>query len=140
MDWMFARSSMNRTSLSTPKFARVLHAFAKKLETVSRIQLSLKFLIIVIVCSSVKLLTMLWVVIVERRDNPVALGNGAASFLERSDPTTERICILSKPKSCAKSPKSLTNWIYRPAFQIRDTIFEKMGEAVHHVLECSQPR
>jgi hypothetical protein len=97
-DWLFAQSSTNRTSRNIPKFARVPHAFAKRLDTVSRIQLSLTFLTIVIVCNSVKLLTMLWVVFAEQRDYLVTLGDGAASFLERPDPTTERMCILSKPE------------------------------------------
>jgi hypothetical protein len=34
----------------------------------------------------------------ERKDYIVTLGDGASSFLEKPDPTTERMCILSKPE------------------------------------------
>ncbi|KAF1911588.1 hypothetical protein BDU57DRAFT_543087 [Ampelomyces quisqualis] len=39
---------------------------------------------------------MLWIVFIERKDYIVTLGDGASSFLERPDPNTERMCILSK--------------------------------------------
>jgi hypothetical protein len=96
MDSMYKRSTSDR-STSPPKFAHVPHVFAQRLDTASRIQLSLTFLVIVIICNSMKLLTMLWVVFMEQKDYIVTLGDGAASFLERPDPTTERMCMLSKP-------------------------------------------
>ncbi|KAH7379202.1 hypothetical protein DE146DRAFT_307283 [Phaeosphaeria sp. MPI-PUGE-AT-0046c] len=96
MDIAYDQSARDKPSNNPPKFANVPHVFAKRLDTASRIQLSLTFLIIVIVCNSVKLLTMIWVVFMERKDYIVTLGDGAASFLERPDPTTERMCILSK--------------------------------------------
>jgi hypothetical protein len=79
-------------------FAHVSHAYAYRVDTASRIQLSLTFLIIVIVCNSVKLLTMLWVVFLERQEYIVTLGDGASTFLRNPDPKTERMCILSKPE------------------------------------------
>lgn len=100
--WLLMSYLYPRTDKATPsdnpppKFANVPHVFAKRLNTASRIQLSLTFLVIVIVCNSVKLLTMIWVVFVEKKNYIVTLGDGAASFLERPDPTTERMCILSK--------------------------------------------
>jgi hypothetical protein len=94
--YVYSHSIDNEATDTLPRFAHVTHAFAKNLDTASRIQMSLTFLIIVIVCNSVKLLTMLWVVMIERKDYLVTLGDGAASFLERPDPTTERMCILSK--------------------------------------------
>ncbi|KAF2035731.1 hypothetical protein EK21DRAFT_53760, partial [Setomelanomma holmii] len=78
MDWLVAQPSSNDTS--------------------NNATLSLTFLIIVIVCNTVKLATMLWVVFMERKDYIVTLGDGASSFLELPDPTTERMCILSKPE------------------------------------------
>jgi hypothetical protein len=96
--YVYSHSVGNISTDTVPRFAHVTHAFAKNLDTASRIQMSLTFLIIVIVCNSVKLLTMLWVVMVERKDYLVTLGDGAASFLERPDSTTERMCILSKPE------------------------------------------
>lgn len=81
-DKMVGGSDQKDTLNAVPKFAHVKSAFAKRLDTASRIQLSLTFLIIVIVCNTVKLLTMLWVVFMERKDYIVTLGDGAASFLE----------------------------------------------------------
>jgi hypothetical protein len=97
METLYQQSPSNTFTPNPPKFAHVPHVFAQKLDTASRIQLSLTFLVIVIVCNSMKLLTMLWVVFMEQKDYIVTLGDGAASFLERPDPTTERMCILSKP-------------------------------------------
>jgi hypothetical protein len=96
MDTISANSASTTPNKDPPKFAHVSQAFAKRLDTASRIQLSFTFLVIVIVCNSVKLLTMLWVVFMERKEYIVTLGDGAASFLERPDPITERMCILSK--------------------------------------------
>ena len=98
LDRLFRKSESDMTDANPPKLAHVSYVLVKRLDTASRIQLSLTFLIIVIVCNSVKLLTMLWVVFMERQDYLVTLGDGAATFLERPDPTTERMCILSKPE------------------------------------------
>jgi len=81
-----------------PRYAHVTRAFATCVGTASRIQLSLTFMIIVIVCNTTKLITMIWIVSVERKDYIVTLGDGAASFLETPDPSTERLCVLSKPE------------------------------------------
>lgn len=89
-------AEMNTTKSDIPAFAHVSGVLARKVDTDSKIQLSLTFLIVVIVCNSVKLLTMLWVVFMERKDYVVTLGDGASTFLERPDPATERMCILSK--------------------------------------------
>ncbi|KAH8732907.1 hypothetical protein GQ44DRAFT_639726 [Phaeosphaeriaceae sp. PMI808] len=96
MDWLINQSSGNKSTTNPPKFAFVPHVFTERLQTASRIQLSLMFLIIVIVCNSAKLLAMLWIVFMEQKDYIVTLGDGVSSFLERPDPTTERMCILSK--------------------------------------------
>jgi hypothetical protein len=98
MDLMFRQSETEMEDNNPPKFAHISHFYAQRLNTASRIQLSFTFLIIVIVCNSVKLLTMLWVVLMERQDYLVTLGDGAATFLEHPDSTTERMSILSKPE------------------------------------------
>jgi hypothetical protein len=96
MDNLYNLSSTQAPSGNPPTFAHIDLVFAQRLDTDSRIQLSLTFLIIVIVCNSIKLPTMLWVVFMERKNYLVTLGDGAASFLEHPDSTTERMCILSK--------------------------------------------
>lgn len=95
-DTMSSYTKPNTSIKDYPKFAHVAYVYATKLDTSSRIQLSLVFLIIVIACNSIKLGTMIWVLAVERKEYVVTLGDGAASFLERPDPTTERMCILSR--------------------------------------------
>ncbi|KAJ4301352.1 hypothetical protein N0V90_003444 [Kalmusia sp. IMI 367209] len=79
-----------------PKFARVIHGYGTNVPARDRMQLSLSFLIVVIICNAVKLATMLWVLYVEKSDFIVTLGDGAASFLEYRDPTTEKYCVFSK--------------------------------------------
>jgi hypothetical protein len=99
----------NQGTAPTRFFAHVSHTYAYKVDTASRIQLSLTFLIIVIVCNSVKLLAMLWVVFLERQEYIVTLGDGASTFLRSPDPKTERMCILSKPevvREVAEAPES----------------------------------
>lgn len=97
-DRLFRLSESPQEANNPPRYAHVSHAYAQRLDTASRIQLSLTFLVIVIVCNSVKLLTMLWVVFLERQDYIVTLGDGASTFLKSPDPKTERMCILSKPE------------------------------------------
>jgi hypothetical protein len=102
MDWVISqieKDSSNRQSSNAPRFAHVPHAFVRRTRaTASKIQANFTFLIIVIVCNVVKLATMVWVVFMEHKDYIVTLGDGAASFLEHPDPTTQRMCILSKPE------------------------------------------
>jgi hypothetical protein len=106
-DWIRIDSIFNETTgdqekendSGPPKFAHVQHAFVKRVDTTkSKIQASLTFLTIVVVCNAVKLFIMLWVIFMEHKHYIVTLGDGAASFLEHRDPTTERMCILSKPE------------------------------------------
>ncbi|KAF1966152.1 hypothetical protein BU23DRAFT_417826, partial [Bimuria novae-zelandiae CBS 107.79] len=77
-------------------YAHVAGGYATNVSTKSRIQLSLSFLTIVIVCNAIKLATMLWVLYLEKSEFVVTLGDGAASFLEFRDPTTEKFCVFSK--------------------------------------------
>jgi hypothetical protein len=78
------------------KYAHVVLGYGKNVPTKSRIQLSRSFLIVVIVCNAVKLTIMLWALYMEKSDFIVTLGDGAASFLEHHDPTTEKFCVFSK--------------------------------------------
>jgi hypothetical protein len=102
MDWVIsqtAKGSATRQSSDPPRFAHVPHVFVRRTRaTASKIQANLTFLIIVIVCNVFKLATMVWVVFMEHKDYIVTLGDGAASFLEHPDPTTQRMCVLSKPE------------------------------------------
>lgn len=78
------------------RFANIVDSRVLEAPSRSRIQLSLKFLLVVIVCNAVKLATILWVLLVEKDDFVVMLGDGATSYLRRPDPTTEKFCVYSK--------------------------------------------
>ena len=76
--------------------ADLRRVFAERVQSRSRLQLSLPFLAIVIACNAVKLCTMVCVMFMYKADYLVTMGDSAASFLEHPDPTTERMCIMSK--------------------------------------------
>lgn len=103
-DWAVNNAPGDKTSPEeVPKFAHIRNAFVKSnLATPSRIHLSLTFMIIVIVCNALKLMTMIGVLLHKRDDYIVTLGDGAASFLERPDPTTERMCVMTKEEVIAE--------------------------------------
>lgn len=87
-----------KENANSPKFAHVAHVFVERIAaTSSRIQVSLTFMLIVITCNFVKILTMLWVVFMERKHYIVTLGDGIASFIEHRDHTTDRMCMYTKP-------------------------------------------
>ena len=83
-------------SPQAPKFAHITHGYATKTDTLSRIQLSFTFMIIVISCNVLKLCTMFWALFMEREDYLVTTGDGAASFLEYPDPKTGRMCVSTR--------------------------------------------
>jgi hypothetical protein len=105
-DWInFGTLKGHRFDIQSPppEYAHFTHAFAKHtVGTSSRIQLSLTFMVIVIACNVVKLATMLWVVFMEKSDYLVTVGDGAASFLEHPDPTTEQMCVASRHDTMEK--------------------------------------
>jgi hypothetical protein len=80
-----------------PKFAHVVHGHARAAPPRDRLQLSLSFLAVVILCNAVKLGVMLWVLLsMKDSDFVVTLGDAAASFIHRPDPTTESFCVFTK--------------------------------------------
>jgi len=79
-------------------YAHIVGARARIIpqERKSRIQLSLTFLIVVVVCNVLKLAMMLSVLFLEKSDFIVTLGDAAASYLERPERSTERLCVVNK--------------------------------------------
>lgn len=83
--------------LYPPKYAHLSGALAAKtVARSSRLQLSLPFMMIIIACNTVKLFTMIYVLLMYRANYLVTMGDSAVSFLEHPDPATERMCIMSK--------------------------------------------
>lgn len=79
-----------------PENARISLTFSRIVHRKSRIQLSLDFMIIVISFNVFKLMIMVWVLVTDRSEYLVTIGDAAASFLARPDPCTLGQCILSK--------------------------------------------
>ena len=79
-----------------PRLAHITHGIAKKVSPESRLQVSLALMLIVIAFNFFKLIIMTWVLYTDRSAYIVTLGDAAASFLERPDPTTQQQCMLGK--------------------------------------------
>lgn len=79
-----------------PPLAHVTHGIAKIVTPESRLQISLTFMLVVIFFNSLKLAVMGWILFTDKSAYIVTLGDAAASFLERPDPTTRHQCTLGK--------------------------------------------
>ena len=71
-------------------------AFAKVISPQSRIQISLYFMITVIVFNLLKLVIMLWVLFTDKHEYIVTQGDALATFLQRPDMTTRGKCTYGK--------------------------------------------
>jgi len=113
-DWIHLTTvfpEINKSKFGRAEFAHIVDARALDVPTRSRIQLSLSFMIVVIICNAVKLAMMLWVLFLEKSNFIVTLGDGAATFLEYPDPNTRGLCVLSKDAvitMCGPNRKQLT--------------------------------
>lgn len=76
--------------------ARIAQAFAIVVNRKSRIEFSVDFMITVTIFNALKLFIMLWVLITDKSEYLVILGDAAASFLQRPDPCTAGQCLLDK--------------------------------------------
>jgi len=93
-DWILL-PNQDASGLS-PISAHVNHGFSTKLKNRSRVQISLYFMIIVVVFNVFKLAVMALVLITDRSAYLVTIGDAAASFLKRPDPCTQGKCVLGK--------------------------------------------
>jgi hypothetical protein len=110
------------TNLSTPFSLRVVHGFTTMTGMPSRIQISLHFMVVVIAMNIFKLCIMLYVVLSDRSEYIVTLGDATASFLRRPDMTTKRDCLLRNDTSHFV-PR------YPPTFDVLD---DKDGDEMSH--------
>lgn len=105
-DWIsfevFAQNAQKEFTSSYPTSVHVEKAFAKVVQPQSRIQISLDFMIVVIVFNALKLAIMVWVLTTDKNDYLVTLGDAVSSFLERPDPITRRQCMLDKENMLMK--------------------------------------
>ncbi|KAH7385181.1 hypothetical protein DE146DRAFT_702199, partial [Phaeosphaeria sp. MPI-PUGE-AT-0046c] len=79
-----------------PRKARVAQAFAVIIKAQSQLQLSRDFMIVVICFDFLRLIIMLWVLVTDRSDYLVTLGDAVASYLRQPEPMTEGKCMLDK--------------------------------------------
>jgi hypothetical protein len=97
-DWILYNQLADETGLSAtpPVSVHVAHAFSTIVRPQSRIQVSLDFMIVVIVFNVLKLAVMVWVLATDEHDYIVTLGDATASYLRRPDPTTKEQCMLNR--------------------------------------------
>lgn len=82
--------------------AHVALAFSRDVSQQSRLQVSLYFMVIVIIFNVFKLAVMTLVLITDRSSYLVIFGNAVASFLKWPDSHTETQCMLGKEEFCVK--------------------------------------
>lgn len=86
-----------RAETAGPQFTQVTYGHGRKVPPRKLLQISLVFMVIVIVCNVVKLAVMLWVLFaMDDSDFMVTMGDSASSFLKNADSTTESFCVFSK--------------------------------------------
>jgi hypothetical protein len=114
LPWIDYRAFLNKTSepdrsynKSWPLDAHITQAFATIVNGKSRIELSIDFMIIVIVFNALKLSVMLWVLFTDRSEYLVTLGDAAASFLQTPDPSTAEQCMLDKDVHLYRSERGV---------------------------------
>ena len=79
-----------------PISASVKQAFAEIIRPQSKIQISLYFMVIVIIFNLLKLGIMSWVFFTDKRTYIVTCGDALASFLKHPDPVTRNKCMYGK--------------------------------------------
>ncbi|KZM24303.1 hypothetical protein ST47_g4573 [Ascochyta rabiei] len=77
-----------------PASVHMTHAFGVRSPAESGVQLSLHYMLVVISVNLFKLLVMLSVLITDRSNYMVTLGDAAASFLSHPDPATAGKCLV----------------------------------------------
>jgi hypothetical protein len=96
-EWIRYNYTTTNRNTTTPISLHVAHSFSKKKAgEPSRVQISLYFMVVVVVFNLLKLLIMTSVLLTDQSAYLVTLGDAAASFLERPDPATIGKCVLGK--------------------------------------------
>ncbi|KAF2442490.1 hypothetical protein P171DRAFT_365159 [Karstenula rhodostoma CBS 690.94] len=95
-EWLNFTSKSDTITPAFPDYARVAQVFAHRAPRRDKIVFSLYLLVIVIACNTVKLITLVFVLLMEKSDFAVTLGDCAASFLHSPDPSTTRMCVYSR--------------------------------------------
>jgi hypothetical protein len=108
-DWIRHVYQPKDSNASISMSLHVAHAFSQKAGEPSRVQISLYFMVIVVVFNLLKLLTMASVLLTDRAAYLVTIGDAAASFLERQDPTTTGKCMLGKEEMIVSMDLPLIN-------------------------------
>jgi hypothetical protein len=97
--WMNLRRDENSTF--GPDALHISEGYTVDLGNNSRIQISLYFLLVVITFNFLKLIIMSGILIADRANYIVTIGDAAASFLEQPDSITEGRCTLNTDEMMA---------------------------------------
>ncbi|KAF2029141.1 hypothetical protein EK21DRAFT_90038 [Setomelanomma holmii] len=80
----------------------VAHAFSQKSNANSRLQISLHFMVVVVIFNAAKISIMALVLLEDDSAYLVTLGDAMASFLKRPDSFTQKKCMLGKEELFTK--------------------------------------
>jgi hypothetical protein len=94
-DWIPSEHGLDNSTTSVKVWLHVAHGFAQKKDVPSRVQISLYFMIVVVVFNFAKLVIMA-LVLFTGGTSLVTLGDAAASFLEKPDSLTIGKSTLGK--------------------------------------------
>jgi len=96
-EWLNYNSLAHGFNRLTGAYLHVAKASSfKMLDSPSTVQVSLYFLAVVVTFNLVKLIVLLTVLLTDRSEYLVTLGDAASSFLKREDPYTISRCLLSR--------------------------------------------
>jgi hypothetical protein len=83
--------------LLTDSLLHVKEASSEKRNVIQdRVQISLYFMLVVVCFNTLKLVTLLYVLVTDRSAYLVTLGDAASSFLEHNDPHTKEKCVFGR--------------------------------------------
>jgi hypothetical protein len=85
-----------RSNKTWPDDARIAHAFSRIVDRRSRLFISVDSMIVVISFNLVKVAILLWILVTDKSEYLVTIGDAVASFLERPDTCTIGQCMLGK--------------------------------------------
>ncbi|RDW74212.1 hypothetical protein BP5796_07654 [Coleophoma crateriformis] len=89
------RLALNPESWMFPPF-HIDYAFSETLQTSNSIQISLAFMLVVVICNALKIF-VIYQTLQERLSSQIlTFGDAVSSFLEHPDPTTAGLCTLER--------------------------------------------
>lgn len=97
----------------------IAYCLSEQLPDVCKVQSSLEILIIVVILNAAKAVVMLYIALAIRTNPISTIGDAVASFLIISDPSTKRMCLVSK-EDIQREASTTGAWVKGPvAYVVR---------------------